>query len=187
MSNKPDGLEPRGNSDAFEFGRQWFEMSIKVQKAMMTLVDVPLRTGDMPAHLTQAASAAFGNMYLGLINDPASLARSQVEFWRRHAELWHNLLNSGDDNAEPTSGERRDRRFRNEEWEKNLRDAAIERVKRQVDPKHYQIFDLYVIKQWPVTTVARTLKISAGRVYLVKHRIGNLIKKELRHLRTKPI
>jgi polyhydroxyalkanoate synthase len=120
MSNKPDGPEPRGNSDTFEFGRQWFEMSIKVQKAMMTLVDVPWRTGDMPAHLTQAASAAFGNMYLGLINDPTPLARSQVEYWRRHAELWHNLLNSGDDNAEPTSGERRDRRFRNEEWEKNL-------------------------------------------------------------------
>src|SRR5271156_4105950 len=120
MSNKPDGLEPRGNSNAFEFGRQWFEMSIKVQKAVMTLVDVPLRTGEMPAHLTQAASAAFGNMYLGLINDPAPLARSQVEFWRRHTELWHNLLSSGDANAEPTSGERRDRRFRNEEWEKNL-------------------------------------------------------------------
>src|SRR5258708_3668503 len=31
-----------------------------------------------------------------------------------------------------------------EEWRKNLLDAAIERVRRQVDPKQFQIFDSYV-------------------------------------------
>ena len=73
------------------------------------------------------------------------------------------------------------------EWESNLIEAAIERVKRKVDPKLYQVFDLYVVKKWPVTKVARTLKVNAGRVYLTKHRIGNLIKKEVAHLQTKPI
>ncbi|MDB6121942.1 MAG: polymerase, sigma-24 subunit, subfamily [Pedosphaera sp.] len=74
-----------------------------------------------------------------------------------------------------------------EEWENNLMDAAIERVKRKVDPKHYQVFDLYVFKKWPVSKVARTLKVNPGRVYLIKHRIGNLIKTEITYLRTKPI
>jgi RNA polymerase sigma factor (sigma-70 family) len=73
------------------------------------------------------------------------------------------------------------------EWESNLMDAAIERVKRKVDPKHYQVFDLYVFKKWPVSKVARTLKVNPGRVYLTKHRIGNLIKTEVTYLRTKPI
>ena len=72
-----------------------------------------------------------------------------------------------------------------EEWEKNLMDAAIERVKRKVDAKHYQVFDLYVFKQWPVTKVARMLKVNAGKVYLIKHRIGGLIKKEVAYLQTK--
>lgn len=74
-----------------------------------------------------------------------------------------------------------------DEWENNLMEAALERVKRKVDPKHYQAFDLYVFKKWPVSKVARTLKINPGRVYLVKHRIGNLIKKEIAYLQTRPI
>jgi RNA polymerase sigma factor (sigma-70 family) len=74
-----------------------------------------------------------------------------------------------------------------EEWEANLLEAAIERVKRKVDSSHYQIFDLYVLKKWPVLKVARILKVNPGKVYLMKHRIGNLIRKEINYLRSKPI
>src|SRR5438876_619581 len=35
-----------------------------------------------------------------------------------------------------------------EEWAKNLADAAIERVKRRVGAKTFQMFDLYVLKEW---------------------------------------
>ena len=75
----------------------------------------------------------------------------------------------------------------NEEWEKNLMNAAIERVKRAVDAKQYQIFDLYVLKNWPAGKVASTLKVNQGRVYLAKHRIGTMIRNEIKHLRTKPL
>lgn len=75
----------------------------------------------------------------------------------------------------------------NEEYETNLMAAAIERVKKKVDAKQYQVFDLYVFKNWPVTRVARALNINAGKVYLAKHRISRLIRKELAHLQNKPI
>lgn len=74
-----------------------------------------------------------------------------------------------------------------DEWEKNLMEAALDRVKRKVDPKHYQAFDLYVFKKWPVSKVSRFLRINPGKVYLVKHRINNLIRKEITHLQTRPI
>ena len=74
-----------------------------------------------------------------------------------------------------------------EEWERNLLEAALRRVKAKVDAKHYQIFDLYVHKRWPVSKVANDLRISTARVYLVKHRVGKLLKQELVCLRTKPI
>jgi len=74
-----------------------------------------------------------------------------------------------------------------EEWEKNILDAAMRRLKSRIDGKHYQIFDLCVRQNWPVAKVARDLKISAARVYLIKHRIGLLLKKEISYLRTKPI
>jgi len=69
-----------------------------------------------------------------------------------------------------------------EEWEKNLLAAALERVKRQVDPEQFQIFDLYCLEQWPARNVAATLGIGVGRVYLARHRIGRLLKKEVSKL-----
>jgi RNA polymerase sigma factor (sigma-70 family) len=75
----------------------------------------------------------------------------------------------------------------NEEWESNLMEAAMERVKKKVDPKQYQVFDLYVVKQWPVVKVAHALKVSSGNVYLTKYRVSRLIRRELTYLQNKPI
>jgi RNA polymerase sigma factor (sigma-70 family) len=69
------------------------------------------------------------------------------------------------------------------DWEQNLWAAAVERVKRQVKPKQYQVFDLYALKEWPVGEVARALNVSVALVYVTKHRVGGLIKKELQRLR----
>lgn len=69
------------------------------------------------------------------------------------------------------------------EWEKNLIEVALEKVKAQVRAIHYQIFDLYVMRQLPVKEVAQTLGVSAGLVYLAKHRVQALLKKELKGLK----
>jgi len=70
-----------------------------------------------------------------------------------------------------------------EEWNRNLIDTAIERVKRRVDAKIFQIFDLYVLKEWPVSRVVKTLKVNAMRVYLSKHRVGMLMRREIQYLK----
>ncbi len=72
-----------------------------------------------------------------------------------------------------------------EEWEKHLLAAAGERVKRQAKAEHFQMFDLYVLQQWPVREVARMLGVNVGRVYLAKHRVGALFKKALKELKRK--
>jgi RNA polymerase sigma factor (sigma-70 family) len=69
-----------------------------------------------------------------------------------------------------------------QEWEANLLETAMRRVKRRVREEHYQMFDLYVLKQWPVRKVAQTLDVSVGQVYLAKHRISLLIRREIRAL-----
>jgi len=71
------------------------------------------------------------------------------------------------------------------EWEKNLRDAALAKVKRRLDPQKYQIFDLYVNKGWPPEKVAATFGISVDQVYLAKHRTTELIKEEVKRLESK--
>lgn len=72
------------------------------------------------------------------------------------------------------------------EWRDSLFSFAVEKVKGKVNAKQYQIFDLYVLKKWPVSKVANTLGVSSGSVYLVKHRLSQLVKKELKALEMAP-
>lgn len=73
------------------------------------------------------------------------------------------------------------------EWETNLLEAATRRVKAKSDPKQYQIFDLYVYKQWPASRVAKDLRITRAAVYVAKHRVSKLLKKEIDHLKATPM
>ena len=68
------------------------------------------------------------------------------------------------------------------EWEKNLYDAAITRVKSRLDPQKYQIFDFYVNKRWEPDKVANAFGVSINQVYLAKHRVIELIKEEIKRL-----
>jgi len=68
------------------------------------------------------------------------------------------------------------------EWQKELLQAAIARVKTEVSPEQFQIFDFYVLKKMPVGKVASALGTSASRIYLAKHRISRLIKQEVNRL-----
>lgn len=69
-----------------------------------------------------------------------------------------------------------------QEWERNLLEAALARVKGKVNAKQFQMFDLYVTKQWPVRQVAETMGVPVAQVYLAKHRIVALAKEEAKRL-----
>jgi len=68
------------------------------------------------------------------------------------------------------------------EWKKTLFAAASERVKRKVDAKLYQVFDLYILQEWPIEKIRKTLKVSSAKVYMAKYRISSLLKKEMRYM-----
>jgi RNA polymerase sigma-70 factor (ECF subfamily) len=74
----------------------------------------------------------------------------------------------------------------NEEWQKNLMDVALERVRRRADPGHYQIFHLHTLKGLGVRDVARLTGASLPKVYVTCHRIGKLVKAEVRRLERTP-
>ena len=60
--------------------------------------------------------------------------------------------------------------------------AAITRVKKKIDPKQFQIFDCYVRKEWSAQKVAEQLRVSVGEVYLARHRVSAILKKEVKAL-----
>jgi RNA polymerase sigma-70 factor (ECF subfamily) len=69
-----------------------------------------------------------------------------------------------------------------EEWQKHVLEAATARVKAHVRAKQFQLFELSVLGGWPARKVARTLGVSIASVYLARHRVGSLLRKELRRL-----
>jgi len=69
-----------------------------------------------------------------------------------------------------------------QEWEKHLMAAALERVKQQVSPRQFQMFDLHVLQNRSVQETARTLQASVASVYMAKHRVARLVKKEIKKL-----
>jgi DNA-directed RNA polymerase specialized sigma24 family protein len=41
------------------------------------------------------------------------------------------------------------------------------------------MFDLYALKGWSASETAKAAGVNVGRVYLAKHRIGRMLKKEM--------
>lgn len=70
----------------------------------------------------------------------------------------------------------------NLELEKSLLDSAMSKVRRQMEPQKYQIFDFYVNKEWAPEKVAAAFGVSTNQVYLAKHRVTEMIKEEVARL-----
>jgi len=61
-----------------------------------------------------------------------------------------------------------------EEWRENLTEAALAKVQKQTNARHYQIFYLYVVQEAPVAKVAAVTGATTDEIYLVKHRLWPL-------------
>jgi RNA polymerase sigma factor (sigma-70 family) len=70
----------------------------------------------------------------------------------------------------------------NNEWRENLLRAALDGAKRRVNPAHYEMYHLHVLQGLSPRETARALGVSTAAVYLAKHRVGRLVKAELRRL-----
>jgi RNA polymerase sigma factor (sigma-70 family) len=65
------------------------------------------------------------------------------------------------------------------EWEQNLFEAALVRIKSRANLKEYQIFNLNVLQNWPTERVCAALGISQNRVWTAKCRVSKLLKREV--------
>ncbi len=69
------------------------------------------------------------------------------------------------------------------EWQEHLLDNAVRAVKERVTMQQFQVFDLAVVQLMPPAKIAATMGMSAARVYLIKHRVGRMLKAELERQR----
>jgi RNA polymerase sigma factor (sigma-70 family) len=67
-------------------------------------------------------------------------------------------------------------------WRERLLEAAIERVRAQADPRQFQIFNACTTQKIRAQKVAESFGVSLGQVYLAKHRVGKLVKREAKRV-----
>lgn len=68
------------------------------------------------------------------------------------------------------------------EWQENLLELATKNVKQRVNAKHFQVFDCCVRLHWSAAQVAVRLQVKPEQVYVIKHRITAMIKREFQRL-----
>lgn len=68
------------------------------------------------------------------------------------------------------------------EWQQALLKGALENMKGKFTSKQIQIFDLFVLQEWPASEVARALGVTVANVYVTRHRISHSLKRERRRL-----
>jgi RNA polymerase sigma factor (sigma-70 family) len=69
------------------------------------------------------------------------------------------------------------------EWEENLFQTALRRVRAKVSSQQLLIFRLASQGELPLGQVAKKLGVNVAQVYLARHRVGRLFKTELERLR----
>jgi RNA polymerase sigma factor (sigma-70 family) len=72
-----------------------------------------------------------------------------------------------------------------QEWQQSLLEAAIENVKKKVSPRQFRLFYRAAVEGHSPGEVARTFEVNIAQVYLAKHRVAALVKKEVKLLETK--
>lgn len=69
------------------------------------------------------------------------------------------------------------------EWQDALLGAALARVRKEVEARHFQVFDCFVNKGWPAAEVAERLQVKPEQVYVIKHRIAERLRQEVERLK----
>ena len=72
-----------------------------------------------------------------------------------------------------------------QEWRVRLREEALKKLQLEVKAEHYQIFHLLTVEQKSVETVARMIGRNRAQIYLIKHRVGNVLQRLVKRLEKK--
>jgi RNA polymerase sigma factor (sigma-70 family) len=184
--------------DDDESWREFFDLYWKL------IYGAALKSGLSPAEAQDAVQETVISVCKNIKNFKADPARGSFKSWLLQLTRWrvldqvrkrpreevarqHKAKASDDDGSRTTSTAAQIpdpagnvlERIWDSEWEKNLLSAALEKLERQVNAKHYQVFYLHVIKQYPVEKVAQATGIKPDQVYVIKNRLGAIFKEAL--------
>ena len=65
-----------------------------------------------------------------------------------------------------------------EEWMRALSDSTLKAVRERVSPEQFQLYDAYVVQDWPVKKVQKVFGVNANQVYTARTRVSKVVKEE---------
>lgn len=65
---------------------------------------------------------------------------------------------------------------------RKLLNVALERLRHRISPRDLQIYRHLVAEEWPVSRIASFFRIAAPSVYVIRHRVGRLIRTEIERI-----
>ena len=69
------------------------------------------------------------------------------------------------------------------EWREHLLGRALARLRETVSSRSLQIFQLSAVQHWSIAEIAAALCVSRAQIYLVRHRVGRMVRREIEALR----
>ena len=118
MTKAPDSSQRIPWLDPFEASRQWMEIAGKTQNVVSQYLGWQVESSAFQAYNPKVTAQAFGEFFALFFKDPEKLVKAQSSLWAKHTELWQTVMNQ--DAAEGAGKKSKDRRFKSEEWEKNI-------------------------------------------------------------------
>jgi RNA polymerase sigma factor (sigma-70 family) len=111
-----------------------------------------------------------------------------LDQFRRRKKTWHREVSLHTDEEDDRRTAPIDRcadpngveleKLWDREWKDQIMELALRRVRALVSPRQFQIFSCYVLKGWSPERVKEELGVNAAQVYLAKHRVGRILKRE---------
>ncbi|RFC51321.1 MAG: RNA polymerase sigma-70 factor, ECF subfamily [Verrucomicrobia bacterium] len=105
-----------------------------------------------------------------------------VDHWRKHGREAALTGPLPERDSQLGAGESDLERVWQSEWAASLLTAALGRVQEKVSARNFLIYDLSVVRETPTARISEMLGVSAAQVFLVRHRVGRLVRSELRTL-----
>ena len=113
-------------------------------------------------------------------------ARRAIDQIRKRVRVEEYKIHRGPDESEGTGTIERQadldqsdlERAIDEEWVRALHDNTLNAVREQVGPEQFELYDAYVLQDWPVDKVQKVFGVNANQVYLARTRVGKVVKEE---------
>jgi RNA polymerase sigma-70 factor (ECF subfamily) len=169
---------PRPHSEEWsEFGRRYWR----------PIYEVARRSGLSPNEAEQVVMELLTMAAPHLLNLQGAAGRG-LRHWVRETTKWliQHRHSADDPDRLKFLDLRHVEKAWEEEWQSGLLQIALAEVKQKVSPQLYQVYELWILRRWPLLKVRTSLGMNLPQMMVAGYRVKRLVHRELKRLQEPP-